>query len=77
MSGVANCKDLWMSGHRQVWSDNDLSRPVCFYLQPAPGRRRNNSRAPQNSAGPNSLSANDNSVSIYTCDTSIGMNLNA
>ncbi len=32
MSGVPNSKDFRMSGHRKVWSNNDLSGPVCFYL---------------------------------------------
>src|ERR1700756_4977027 len=32
MSGVPNSKDFRMSGHRQVWSNNDLSGPVRFYL---------------------------------------------
>src|SRR5215469_13833869 len=76
MCGVANSKDFPMSRNRQVWSHNDLSRPVCFYFEPAPSRRRNNSRSPQYSGSLNSLSANDNPFRIYMCHTSIGVDLN-
>src|SRR5262252_1958799 len=77
MCGVANSKDFPMSRDRQVWSYNDLSRSVSFCSEPAPGRRRNNSRSPQYSGRLNSLSANDNPFRIYAGHTSIGVNRNA
>ena len=66
-----------MCGYRQIWSDDDLPGLVCFYFQPAAGRRGENTRSPQHGSGFNSLLANDNSFGIYTRDAGIGVDLNA
>ena len=77
MCGVADSKDFGMCGYRQIWSDDDFSRLVCFYFQPVASRRGEDARSPQHGGGFNSLLANDDSFGIYTRDAGIGVYLNA